>query len=319
MSHENIRIKHFPVSFFATIMGMSGFSIAIEKAEVIYQPSFSLSLFLCSFNLILFLALASLYLYKIFTESEVVIKELRHPIKLSFFPTISISLILLSISTLNHFPLLAEILWMFGASLHLVFTLFILNSWINHEHFEIHHMNPAWFIPIVGNILVPIAGVKLGYHDISWFFFSIGIVFWPILLAIIFNRLIFHPPLPGKLLPTFFIFIAPPAVGFISYINLNGTLDNFATILYFTGLFFTLLVFSQVKKFYKLEFFLSWWAYSFPLAAISIATMLMYQLTQKHIYSILALILLAILNFVIIILIFKTTQAVLNKDICIEE
>jgi tellurite resistance protein len=291
MSHEKNRIKNFPVSFFSTIMGMSGFSIAIEKAETIYQLTINLSLFLSSFNLILFASVSSLYLYKIFTESGAVIKELHHPVKLSFFPTISISLILLSISTLNHFPLLAEILCLIGAILHLVFTLFILNSWINHEHFEIQHMNPAWFIPIVGNILVPIAGVKLGYPDISWFFFSIGVIFWPILLAIIINRLIFHPPLPGKLLPTIFIFIAPPAVGFVSYVNLNGGLDNFATILYFTALFFTLLVFSQYMKFYKLQFFLSWWAYSFPLAAISIASMLMFELTQKNIYSIISLIL----------------------------
>ena len=105
-------------------------------------------------------------------------------------------------------------------------------------------MNPSWFIPIVGNILVPIAGVPLGYTDISWFFFSIGIVFWPVLLTIIFYRIIFHPALPGKLIPTFFILIAPPAVGFLSYMKLTGEMDNFARILYFSGLFFTLLVFA---------------------------------------------------------------------------
>jgi hypothetical protein len=32
----------------------------------------------------------------------------------------------------------------------------------------------------------------------------------------------------------------------------------------FSGLFLTLLLFTQVDRFAKLKFFLSWWAYSFP-------------------------------------------------------
>lgn len=194
-----------------------------------------------------------------------------------------------------------------------------MNAWMNHDYFNINHMNPAWFIPIVGNILVPIAGVHLGYTDVSWFFFSIGIVFWPVLLTIIYYRVIFHPALPEKLIPTFFILIAPPAVGFLSYVELNGDVDNFSRILYFSSLFFTLLVFTKVRQFSKIPFFLSWWAYSFPLAAVSIATMRMYQLTQNEMYSVLAIILLAILTSFISILIIRTFNAIFDKKICIPE
>jgi len=214
---------------------------------------------------------------------------------------------------------LAKILWLVGSSLHLIFTLYVMNAWINHDYFDIKHMNPAWFIPIVGNILVPIAGVPLGYTDISWFFFSIGIIFWPVLLTIIYYRVIFHPALPEKLVPTFFILIAPPAVGFLSYVQLNGTLDNFSRVLYFASLFFTLLVFTQFRKFFKIQFFLSWWAYSFPLAAVSLATMLMYQKTQNTVYSFIAMILLTILTLFISLLVIKTIKAIAGKNICITE
>ena len=91
----------------------------------------------------------------------------------------------------------------------------------------------------MGNVLVPVAGVPLGYPEISWFFFCIGLVFWLILLTIIFCRVLFHHPIPDKLMPTLFILIAPPAVGFIAYLRLAGELDSFARVLYFTGLFFT--------------------------------------------------------------------------------
>jgi len=313
------RLALFPVSFFSTVMGMAGFSIAIAKAESIYDLDPRVSMILSVITMMLFLSLLLIYSIKLVREKEAVIQELHHPIKISFFPTVSISLLLLSICMLHNNTELARILWLVGSSLHLVFTLYVMNAWINHDYFNINHMNPAWFIPIVGNILVPIAGVPLGYSDVSWFFFSIGIVFWPVLLTIIYYRVIFHPALPGKLVPTFFILIAPPAVGFLSYVQLNGDLDNFARVLYFSALFFTLLVFTQFRRFSKLQFFLSWWAYSFPLAAISIATMRMYEITKNDVYSVIAIILLAVLTAFISMLIIKTFNAVLDKQICVAE
>ncbi len=323
MAHKQIdqtsRLSHFPVSFFSSVMGMAGFSIAISKAESIYHLDSRVSLSLSIATMVLFLSLFMIYAVKIIKYTPAVLQELHHPIKISFFPTVSISLLLLSVCMLHNNHGLSQILWMLGTSMHLLFTLFVMNTWINHDFFDIKHMNPAWFIPIVGNILVPITGVPLGYTDVSWFFFSIGLVFWPVLLTIIFYRVIFHPALPEKLIPTFFILIAPPAVGFLSYLQLNGEVDNFARVLYFAALFFTLLVFTQFRQFSKLQFFLSWWAYSFPLAAISIATMVMYQKTDKVFFSGLAIALLITLTLFISMLIIKTSKAIMDKQICLPE
>jgi len=313
------RLALFPVSFFSSVMGMAGFSIAIAKAESIYNLDPRVSLALSIITMLLFASIFVVYSLKLLKEKGAVIKELHHPVKISFFPTVSISLLLMSICMLHNNAEMAKILWLTGTSLHLVFTLYVMNAWINHDYFDIKHMNPAWFIPIVGNILVPIAGVPLGYSDVSWFFFSIGIIFWPVLLTIIYYRVIFHPALPGKLIPTFFILIAPPAVGFLSYLQLNGELDNFARVLYFSALFFTMLVLSQFRKFSKLQFFLSWWAYSFPMAAISIATMTMYQKTENVLYSGIGIVLLVILTLFISMLIIKTLKAIFDKQICVPE
>ena len=105
-----------------------------------------------------------------------------------------------------------------------------------------------------------------------------------------------------KFIPTLFILIAPPAVGFIAYMKLAGELDAFARILYFAGLFLTMLMLIQVKRFAKLQFFLSWWAYSFPLVAITIASFYMHELTHKLAYQTIAGALLALLTVVIMFL-----------------
>lgn len=313
------RLENFPISWFATVMGLAGFAIAWHRAETVMSLPFRVSHFILGLTIVIFILLGVLYLGKLMKYRAQVFAEINHPVKLNFFPTVSIGLLLVSIALLHHQFMAAYWLWVVGAALHLLVTLYVLSVWIHHSHFEIHHINPAWFIPIVGNILVPIAGVKFASIEISWFYFSIGLLFWLVLFAIIFYRVIFHQPLPGKLTPTLFILIAPPAVGFVSWIQLTDTLDPFARILYYTALFLTLMLATQVRRFMRLKFFLSWWAYSFPLAAVTIASLLMYQNTELVFFAGLSWFLLVILSLVILLLVYKTLAAVSRKEICIEE
>jgi tellurite resistance protein len=71
--------------------------------------------------------------------------------------------------------------------------------------------------------------------------------------------------------------------------------------------------------FLKIKFYLSWWAYTFPLAAFSLATVLMYHITSLIVFKILAIIIFFILVLFICILSWKTIQAMGKKEICIEE
>ncbi|MET0027726.1 MAG: SLAC1 anion channel family protein [Candidatus Thiodiazotropha sp.] len=318
MNH-NSRLPHFPISFFAMVMGLAGLCIAWEKAQVGYHLPFRLDLALIPFTALVFTILALTYLMKLLRYPGEVVKELNHPVKLNFFPAVSISLILLSITMLHTLPGVSKVLWILGSALHLGFTLYVMNIWIHHDKFEVHHINPAWFIPVVGNVLVPVAGTAHGYYEISWFFFSIGIIFWLVLFTIIIYRVLFHNPLPDRLMPTFFILIAPPAVGFISYVKLNGGIDNFAHVLYYSGLFLTLLLFTMVFRFSRLQFFLSWWAYSFPLAAITIATLLMFEKTSNPGFAALGWVLLTVLSLVVTYLFYRTMRAVGGKKICMPE
>ncbi len=311
------RLASFPVSFFAMVMGMAGLTIAWEKAQHVLNLSLGIDPWAIGVTSALFGFLLLIYLTKISLYRQAVVGELRHPVKLNFFPTISISLLLLSIAFLPVAPDASRVLWMAGAALHLLFTLFVVNTWIHHEHFQVHHINPAWFIPAVGNVLVPVAGMPLGYPDISWFFFSIGILFWVVLMTIIMYRVIFHDPIEARLMPTLFILIAPPAVGFIAYMRLMPELDPFARILYYAALFLTLLLFTQAGRFLRLKFFLSWWAYSFPLAAISIASLVMFERSGTDLYRSIGLGLLGLLTLIVALLLVRTGMAVWRRAICV--
>ena len=315
------KLQYFSISFFAIILGLSGFSIALQKMEQMFGIQFKFSTISLYFTMALFLFFLILKIMKVIKYHQHVLEEFNHPIKLNFFPTISISLILFSVAYFAIDKEISKYLLIVGIITHLFFTLKVMAIWTVNNNLEMKHINPAWFIPIVGNILVPVTGVALLPIDISWFFFTIGFLYWLILFAIIMNRIIFHKTLPEKLRPTLFIFIAPPAIGFIAYIKLNGgEIDNFARIMYFTALFLTINLsfqfkfFAQVKKFY-----LSWWAYSFPLSSITLASILMYHLSHNVIYKYLAIIFFVILVLVIILLFVKTIAAMKDKDLCVED
>lgn len=318
-SAPHLRLRFFPISFFAVVMGLAGFAIAVQRAEAILGLPTGPGAVLGWVAAGVFILIAGLYAFKLLRYRDEVLKELAHPVKLSFFPAVSIGLILLSIALNAASPGLSFGLLTVGAALQLVLTLFVLSRWITQTTFEIQHANPSWFIPVVGNILVPLAAVDHGMMEIAWFFFSVGLVFWVVLQTIVFNRVIFHHPLPAKLAPTFFILMAPPAVGFIAYVKLTGAVDGFARVLLYTALFTALLLLALYRKFIGIKFFLSWWAYSFPVAALTIATMLMYRMTGFGFFAGVSWVLLAALTAIIVLLLARTLKAIAAREICVEE
>ena len=313
---QHDRLPHLPVSFFSIVMGTTGLAIAWKRAahalgspEIIWQA-------IALAGTAIFLLLLGFYTAKLLRHRDAVLEELNHPVRINFFPTLSISLFLLSIAAAGALPGVSSVLWHVGVVLHLGFTLVAMSSWIHHTHYDIKHMNPAWFIPVVGNLFVPIVGVSVAPADVSWFFFAIGIVFWLVLLTIVMNRLFFHAALPDRLTPTLFILIAPPAVGFVSWLALTGELDAFGRILYNFGLFLTLLLASNALRFVRLPFFVSSWAYSFPLAAITIASFAMHAQTGLAFHLWIAGFLLALVSALVLFLTVRTVMAIRAGAIC---
>ena len=269
-----------PVSAFAMVMGLSGLSLSWTKFAHATQLNYAQNLAQV-FGLLaatVFLVLILGLLRKLVQSPEKLLEEWNHPVKSSFFGAISVGICLLAAVAYPYSEQLAQIVWIVGATFHLFAMLAVLNAWVHRENLQAAHACPVWFIPAVGNVVVPLAGVKLGYIEVSWMFYSVGLIFWLVLLSLVMYRLMFvQPPLPDRLKPTIAIFLAPPTVAFSSWIALTGltsgqALDPFGHILMGIAFFFTFFLITQFGRFAKLPFFMSWWAYSFPSAALTVAT-----------------------------------------------
>ncbi|MCT4557190.1 MAG: SLAC1 anion channel family protein [Pelagimonas sp.] len=311
------RLAHFPVTFFATVMGLVGLSLALHLFETRFGMPHVASHVVLVLAIADFLAVSVLYLLKAIRHPGAIGGEWQHPVKLAFFPAISISLLLIATALRPEAPETARVVWTLGAGTQAMLTLSVISGWIGKRPFQPMHISPAWFIPAVGNVVAPIAGVPLGFVEVSWLFFSVGILFWVILLTLVINRLIFHEPLPARLHPTLVILIAPPAVGMMGWLQLNGgELDAFARMLYYAATFFTAIVVLQAPVFAKLPFALSWWALSFPIAALTLATFRYGELAGSSFHDGLGVAFLIALLVIVGGLIFRTSIAALKGQIC---
>ena len=313
---QHSRLAEFPISFFAIVMGLSGFTLATRAAEHGLGLSAVVSEGAAVATVAAFLAIAALYGAKAAAHGPSVKAEWAHPVRIAFFPAISISLLLIATILVPIAPGAARIVWLAGAAAQAALMLAVMANWIGHRPFQHVHLNPAWFIPAVGNIVAPVAGAQLGFVELSWLFYSAGLMFWLILLTLVFNRLVFHDPLPGRLAPTLMILIAPPAVAFISWIKLGGEIDAFARIAFYLGFVFLGIVATQAVKLSKLPFALSWWALSFPVAALTIATFLYAEKTGSHVHLWIGCALWLALAALILGLAARTLGAISAGDIC---
>ncbi len=315
---EPARLENFPIMMFSIIMGLSGLSIAYQKASHLFHFTRIIPNFLAGLTSFLFVTIAIIYIIKYLKYPDEVKQEFSHPVRINFFAGIPISLLLMSIMYGEINVQAATVLWWMGMSLQAYLTLHTISFWIN-RNLEIQSSSPAWFLPIVGNVLVPIGGIDIVNRDFLMYFFAVGIFFWILLLTIILNRIIFHKLLAQKFMPTLFIFIAPPAVGTISYVKVTGEFDLFASFLFNIALFFTLLLLFMYKNFIKLEFFISWWAFIFPLTAMTTAAILAHHMTGSVFCYYASIGLLILATCVMLFVAYKTIYHMLRKEICVIE
>jgi len=316
---DGSKLQHFPITLMPSVMGLIGLSVVFQKFQHMFHLNLPIGQSLLYLVSGYFLLVLGTYGVRTIRFPSDVARDFNHPIRVNFFPAISICFLLFSISYLEAgYFLVAKTLWLIGAPLHLVLLLIILHGWF-HSQYDLKSFNPAWFIPVVGPLLVPVAGVEFFNPEISWFFFSIGILYWILLLAVLINRIFFHLPMPPKLLPTLFILIAPPAVGFIAYMKLTNSIDPTARVLFYFGVFTFLMLMTMIGVFRKVPFFLSWWAYTFPLTAFTLSIVMMFKATQLIIFKYAFLGMTVITTLVILMVLTRTLMEVSKGRICVPE
>ena len=89
--------------------------------------------------------------------------------------------------------------------------------------------------------------------------------------------------------------------------------------LYFLALLTFFMLAFMIKKFDTKEFFISWWAYTFPLAALTIATIMLENVFKNDMLFYGSYFFLILTTFVVGFVAYRTIQEIKKEKICIEE
>ena len=269
-------LEYLPVSFFGSTMGLTGLSIAWKFAHTILDVPLWVSDVIAIIAVVGFVALLIAYLVKAVGAPDKVLAEFRHPIAGNLFGTFLISVLLLPIVIAPVNLLVARVLWIAGAVGMVLFAWTIVNRWMSDRQ-QTTHATPAWIVPVVGMLDVPLAVPALQLPplpEVMLLSLAVGLFFAIPVFTLIFSRLVFEAPMPDALQPTLLILLAPFAVGFSSYVVTVGHIDLFAEALYFLTLFVLAVLLGRLKLLRRgCPFRVTWWAVSFPLAASSIAAL----------------------------------------------
>ncbi|MFK5981154.1 MAG: SLAC1 anion channel family protein [Rhizobiaceae bacterium] len=271
-------------AYFAPVMGVAGLGISWRISSAVLGATPIIGEILVALSFVIFLVMVLLFILKTVRVPASIKSSFGDSSKLVFFPLIPLSGLLLSIGMRPYNVEFSTWLWLFSAPFNLYFAVVLTGRWIfNHQ--ERTNISPAWLFPIVGNAVVPIAGVPLGYADICWLFFSVGGVLWVFVFAALFHRMIFEDFLPPQLMPSLAIVLSPPAILFIALYELkNGEIDTLSYALIYTSLFLFAVFLPHWRRLVLVPISITLWSLTFPLTALTIATLLFYK-GQGHLWQ----------------------------------
>ena len=306
-------VRNLPVSLFGSVMGLSGLALAWRLAHrSLGAPAF-VDEAIGAFAVVVFLLISSGYLTKLVKHPEAVHAEFHHPVAGNFFGTIVISALLLSAIIGPYSVPAASTIWTVGV-LATFALCFVAVSRLLKGQIDAAHAVPAWIIPCVATLDIPVTGGQMPMAwavEINLLAGAIGSVLALVLFAMIVSRLVHRDPLAPAMTPSLMILVAPFAVGFLAYSNMVGSIDRFAALLFYFGLFMFAVVAPKVFR-PSVKFSPAWWAIGFPMAALANAALKYAEFRANGPLWVLATMLLGALSLALATLTVRTVRIAFN-------
>lgn len=304
-------LREFAPSWGAAVMGTSALSVALyvagEGREFAGLTTAAARVFLL-IAVALGVAVLGVTGARWIRHADQALADLHHPVKGGMTATAAGGLLTLSVAIgkvgAGVLPQgvvlgLVGVLVIVGAALALLIGWEFLGEIFTSREASLVQVSGAWFVPPVVAIIVPLAMLPLiarypqsasDLMALAWGFVGVGGVLYLVVTATLFVRSISHPLPPAALAPTLLIGMGPAgllgldivrlgqasvASGLAEPVVMSALLPG-ATALWGFGLWWFVAAAVVLRRGYdSLPFGLSWWGFTFPTAAWTIATLVL--------------------------------------------
>ncbi len=177
---------------------------------------------------------------------------------------------LLGVDLARYAPLAGEVVVLAAVAVAAGFAGWLLGTWFE-GRLALESVHGGYLLPTVAAALVvaAVATHEVGVSWLSWACFGVGVFFWVVMTGLLLIRLAFRPALPGPLVPTMTILVAPPAVATVALFALT---DDAVTLpvqaVAGLGVLMALVQLALLPRYVRLRFSLGFWSFVFPAAAV---------------------------------------------------
>jgi len=287
MAHTVALLEHLAPAWFTLVLGWCGLSQAWLRATHAFgDMALGLGLVGGIVALSLFSLLCIASVVRLTVHPEAVAADLRHPVRHAFMAAVPVSILLLANLSIQLFwgtshslDTVLTFVWCVGSVLEIAATVWVIRRWLNRADnggIQWATFTPAFFIPVVGNVLAPLGGAPIGLETWATAQFGVGLLLWPILQTLLFVRTAQAGPLPARMAPTWFIALVPPSICGLGFLQLNAP-PSVAWAFWGVGVFILALMVTQIQTIRDQPFGLPHWGMSFPMAAFTTLTLRLSQ------------------------------------------
>eukprot|EP00004_Rigifila_ramosa_P014257 TRINITY_DN3229_c0_g1_i2.p1 TRINITY_DN3229_c0_g1~~TRINITY_DN3229_c0_g1_i2.p1 ORF type:complete len:866 (-),score=209.56 TRINITY_DN3229_c0_g1_i2:166-2727(-) len=335
-------IKYIQINHFAMPMGMLGLAIAFRRLHeefpngAVKKPNLWQGLAVTA--TVVFLLVLALYFTKVIVYLKKVRKEFNHPVRGHFFSMPLLCILLIAYLAYDASPkkdleghnnVTRILFWIAGPLQLFLSTVFVGRFTTGVQRFR-QFVNPSMMIPVVGNFIAALVIPYVKSNDMEagdftnagWGWYGIAWTFWIVLLAINIHRMATDSPVEDRERALHMMFVAAPAMACSSYLALNNRQwDNFALINFWTAWLIQMSFFfgGYFRYFGAHKFEMSFWGYTFPFAALTVASINYYTLVTNHKSRALVLVSLTFATFSVVQCTWHTLNGLIKRQILIPE
>lgn len=218
-----------------------------------------------------------MYVIKMFSSVEKTREDLQNPVVAGVFATFPMATMLLSTYLAPFIGKAAYFLWLFGVGFHAALIVWFTMTFALKK--DIKLVFPTWFILYVGIVVASVTGGAFGAIGIARACFWFGFCAYIVLIPIVCYRVFVVKNIPEPALATVIVFTAPGGLLLTGFMNAFEVKPQL--LLYFLTIVpcaFYLFALTQLPKVFKLKFYPSISAITFPMVITAIG----FKLTNAY-------------------------------------